>query len=423
MTSPSIPRPASGVELIPVRDGGMLFDQQGQKLFHLNPMAATIWRQINGRRDIDDIADAVADAAAIDPGKARHFVLDMLKAWRRIGLLLDHGESRPATRVDDPSEIWPAASSDDLLVPIKSARRHYEMLGTAFSLGFSNKTLERIVHPALDHLSSGMASDGCHYLDLVEVPGEIRVIHEKHIAGRCARLENLAPLLHGLLGLLAIRNCRYLMAIHASGLERDGNALMLAGKSGSGKTTMAAGLMASGWGYMSDDTILLLPQNLDAIGVPYSLTIKPGAWPILRSRFPALEQAPVHTRSDNQSVRYLSPPRRAFSRPCAVRWIGFPHQSTAGGSSMRHLDHVEGLYRLLEHCCAIPLFLNSGDIRCLTRWSAKIRFFEFATANIGDAIAQVATLVSADLPPLPTLDDSRMDPSPSYAVIPPASPA
>jgi hypothetical protein len=187
---------------------------------------------------------------------------------------------------------------------------------------------------------------------------------------------------------------------------------MLAGKSGSGKTTMAAALMADGWEYMSDDTMLLLPQTLDCIGVPYSLTIKQGAWPILSSRAPYLEQAPIHVRADDQPVRYLSPPPRDFARPFPVRWIGFPHRSTTGESSMRRLDRIEGLYRLLEHCCAIPEFLDAEDARCLTRWSADVRFFEFAATNTDDAVAQVAALVSADMGDegaylLPTLDESH----------------
>jgi hypothetical protein len=411
MKSALMPQPAVGVELIPVRDEGILFDQQGQRLFYLNPMATTIWQKIDGSRDIGEISDAVADAATIDKNTARQFVLDMLKAWRRTGLLLDRGDSFPAIRRNEPSEAWLPASSDDLLVPVSRARRRYEMMGTAFSLGFSSETLEAIVHPALAHLSTEMMSAEFHCLDLIEVTGEIRVIHEGKIAGRCAGLENLAPLLHGLLGLLAIRSCRYLMAIHASGLALGENALMLAGKSGSGKTTMAAALMTSGWEYMSDDTMLLLPTSLDAIGVPYSLTIKPGAWPILRPRAPKLEQVPIHIRADNQPVRYLSPPRGDFSHPRAVRWVGFPHRSTTGEASMRHLDHVEGLYRLLEHCCAIPQFLDAEDVRSLTQWSAGIHFFEFATVDIDDAVGQIAALVGSDLgngdsPPLPTLGDS-----------------
>jgi hypothetical protein len=413
MTSFLIPRPAKGVELIPLKGEGILFDQQGQRLFHLNPMAACIWSHLNGDRDLDGIAEAVAEAVSITPARARHFALDMLKAWRRIGLLQDHGTIQPMMRSDDTSEDGVIAATDeDLRIPVNPAKRRYEMLGTVFSLGFSSVALEALVDPVLAHLRTDSDPAACCRIDLIETATEIRAIHDGYVIGRCASEINLAPLLHGLVGLLAIRNYRYLLGIHASGLERAGNALILAGRSGSGKTTMAAALTAAGWGYMSDDTILLLPASLDAVAVPYSLTVKRGSWPILGPRIPALDRSPVHLRVDDQLVRYLSPPHRDFATPRPVRWMGFPHRSASSVSSIRRLDRIEGIYRLLEHCCAVPRLLNAEDVRHLARWSADVRFFEFAIVGLDDAIAQINALaedddVSSYTPSLPISSDSH----------------
>jgi hypothetical protein len=78
---------------------------------------------------------------------------------------------------------------------------------------------------------------------------------------------------------------------------------------------------------------------------------------------------------------------------------------------MRRLSRIEGIYRLLEHCCAIPRFLDSADIRQLTQWSADIRFFEFAIVDLDDAIAQINALTEEDGiaeygPPVPISNDS-----------------
>jgi hypothetical protein len=353
---------------------------------------------------------------SIAPERARHFALEMLKAWRRIGLLQDHGITEPVTRDGDAAEEpLVAAADEDLRIPVNPERRRYEMLGTVFSLGFSSLALEALVAPVLAHLRTDANPAACCRIDLVETATEIRAIHDRQIIGRCDSASGVAPLLHGLVGLLAIRNHRYLLALHASGLERSGHALILAGRSGSGKTTMAAALTADGWGYMSDDTILLAPDTLEAVAVPYSLTVKSGAWPILGSRFPALELAPVHIRVDDQRVRYLSPPRRDFATPRPVRWIGFPHRSTSSASSIRRLDRIEGIYRLLEHCCAVPRLLNSEDVRHLARWSADVCFFEFAIVNLDDAVSGINTLAEADgvenkdryRPSLPISSDSH----------------
>jgi hypothetical protein len=411
MTSNAMPRPAGGVELLLIKGEGILFDQHGQRLFHLNAMAAVIWCHLDGNRDLDGITQAVTETMPIDPATARHFVLEMLKTWRRIGLLLDHGTVSYPVRGEESDPPLDIATDADLRVPVGRTRRYYEMLGTVFSLGFSSAALEAVTHPVLAHLETSAVATDCCRIDVIETASEIRLIHENRIAGRCASLENLAPLLHGLLGLRSTRSYPYLFAIHASGLERSGNALILAGRSGSGKTTMAAALMADGWGYMSDDTILLRNVSLEAVAVPYSLTLKRGAWPLLESRFPALERIPTHCRSDEQLVRYLPPVPRNFAKPLPIRWIGFPHRSTSDVSSMRRLSRIEGIYRLLEHCCAIPRFLDSADIRQLTQWSADIRFFEFAIVDLDDAIAQINALTEEDGiaeygPPVPISNDS-----------------
>jgi hypothetical protein len=413
MTYTQVPLPADGVELLPIKDEGILFDQPGQRLFHLNPVATCIWSCLNGDRDIGAIAEATAEIMCLSPAQARHFVLDMLKSWKRVGLL-DGGLARrrlpPGGEV--PDQQLPRVAADELRIPISPARQQYRFLDTSFSLGFSNPALEAWVHPVLAHLETrSESSDACR-IDLVETNRDIRVIHEGHILGVCDAPHEVAPLAHGLVGLLALRRYRYLLAIHAAGLVRSNATLLLAGGSGSGKTTMAAALLAAGWGYMSDDTILLLPLTLDAVAVPYSLTIKSGPWPILTRYFPTLDRAPVHRRADNQLIRYISPAHGCFAKPRPVRWMGFPHHSTTIASSIRRLGRLEGLYRLLEHCCAIPRFLTSTDVRRIVQCSADICFFEFAIADLDDAVAQIDAMtdeggITESRPGILISEDSR----------------
>jgi len=416
MKSPSMPAPAKGVELVPVSDEGILFDRKGQRLFHFNAAAACIWAHLTGDRDLDDIAKAIAKAMCLELSQARHFVLDMVKTWRSMGLLRDGCCYSPPSRESEPvDEAPPTASDQDLHVPIIARRRCYRFLDSVFSLGFSTPALQALAEPVFGHLEIRNQTDNVRYLDVIETGSGIRVIHGKHIIGQCACKRQLAPLLHGLVGLLAIRSYRYLLALHASGLVRSGNALVLAGSSGSGKSTMAAALLANGWEYMSDDTVMLLPQTLDCVAVPYALTLKRGSWPILRPYFPAIDQFAVHHRADAQAVRYLCPTRHDFVKPRPVRWIGFPHHSTNGASCMCLLEHVEGLYRLLQHCCAVPTLLTSGDIQKLVQWSADIHFFEFAIGDLDEAVAQVDAMTCEEDEGrgvlLPLSDDSRKIPN------------
>lgn len=401
-------RPAPEVELLPINDEGILFDQNGQRLFHLNTVATLIWSRLDKGQDIEDIAQATGQAMCVEHIRARQYVLDMLKTWRATGLL-QGGCNFPSPERAGGSFDEISLEGEYLQQPVIPARQHYQFLDSVFSLGFGSSVLRELVDPIVQHLRTQTNDNNLFYLNIIDTRHGFTVVHGSSVIGRCTSPRELGPLLHGLLGLLAIRRYKYLLAIHASCLGRSGNALLMPGRSGSGKTTMTAALMAAGWEYMSDDTALLLPQTLGCVGVPYALTIKEDAWPILRRYYPSMDRAPIHLRSDERLVRYLCPTRHDFSKPRPLRWVGFPHRATTATSSMRLLDQIEGLYRMLEHCCAIPHFLSSGDIQLLVNWSANTRFFEFAITDIDEAVAQVDAMTERDAPdiPLPTSDDSR----------------
>jgi hypothetical protein len=396
-------RPAERVETISLGAETILFDEISQKLFHLNATAASIWSQLCEDRTVKQVVDSVANVWSIDSQAARSVVLPMLRLWRRNGLLRGSPREPLSQRFVEED----TAAAVEPVQPILSdwKQRHYRMLETAFSIRFSDSALEALVDPVLSHLAIDEPSGDARTMAIVDTGREIQVIEGYRIIGRCPTRRGLAPLIHGLLGLISIRAYPYLFAIHGSGLARPDGALILAGRSGSGKTTMAAALMAAGWDYMSDDTILLAPGTLEAIPVPYSLSIKQGSWSLLRSKFPALRDNCVHVRSDDKLVRYLRPTHQICPAGRAVRWVGFPHRSANGSSSIRSLDCTEGIYRLLEHCCAVPKPLKCSDVRDLMQWSTHLHFFEFAVKDLDEAVQQIDGLLAGDgeVPIDPTL--------------------
>ena len=64
----------------------------------------------------------------------------------------------------------------------------------------------------------------------------------------------------------ALEDAKGLSAIHASAVERDGVAVLLAGNSGVGKTTLALEMLRSGWKVVADD---LVPIRHDGTITPF----------------------------------------------------------------------------------------------------------------------------------------------------------
>lgn len=63
-------------------------------------------------------------------------------------------------------------------------------------------------------------------------------------------------------GLLKLLRGKEVFNLHAAGLVSPaGEGLLLVGQSGSGKSTLSIGLIRAGWGYLSDDTLLLRRQG------------------------------------------------------------------------------------------------------------------------------------------------------------------
>jgi hypothetical protein len=75
--------------------------------------------------------------------------------------------------------------------------------------------------------------------------------------------------------------------LHAAGLAHGGRGVLLTARSGSGKSTAALSLVRNGWGYVSDDTVLLRSEG-DWVNA-YSFRRNFCADPSLAAHFPELD--------------------------------------------------------------------------------------------------------------------------------------
>lgn len=84
----------------------------------------------------------------------------------------------------------------------------------------------------------------------------------------------LAGLLEYLLIMHSIETATSVVAVHAAVLVRDDAALLLVGKSGTGKTTLALRLIEKGWEYFSDDLAVIDRSSRRVLPFPKPLKIE-----------------------------------------------------------------------------------------------------------------------------------------------------
>ncbi|HEX5585855.1 MAG TPA: hypothetical protein VFZ17_00970 [Acidimicrobiia bacterium] len=76
-----------------------------------------------------------------------------------------------------------------------------------------------------------------------------------------------------------------LLAAHAGGVVGAHGAVVMPAQMESGKTTLTAGLVRAGFGYVTDEAVAFDWDTLRIVAYPKPLSIDPGAWPL----FPELE--------------------------------------------------------------------------------------------------------------------------------------
>ena len=81
--------------------------------------------------------------------------------------------------------------------------------------------------------------------------------------------------------------------LHGAGVGFAGSAAVLVGKTGAGKSTLALGLAARGFEYLSGDLVPLSTSGREVHAFPLAASVKEGSWRVLAEEFPSLGASPV----------------------------------------------------------------------------------------------------------------------------------
>jgi hypothetical protein len=82
-------------------------------------------------------------------------------------------------------------------------------------------------------------------------------------------------------GSIAALSAKGVLAIHAGVVAKDGRAILVAGRSGRGKTTLVLGLLRRGLDLLSDELALVAPDDSTVLAYPRGLHIRPSALDLL----------------------------------------------------------------------------------------------------------------------------------------------
>lgn len=137
--------------------------------------------------------------------------------------------------------------------------------------------------------------------------------------------------------------------VHGFAAARDDQAALLAGESGSGKTTAGLALVRSGWGFLANDLCLLreMDRKLHALSCPERVHITPETASLL----PELQAlAAIEEGKSGFHVEDVYP--NAPIDQAVVKWLLFPRIRPGQPTRMHPMTATEALLALLPHSMA-----------------------------------------------------------------------
>ncbi|MDG4594243.1 MAG: PqqD family peptide modification chaperone [Candidatus Contendobacter sp.] len=331
--------------------------QRGRPLWVLDPLAAAIWDAARAGLTAEEVAACLAVRFALPLEQAQADVARVLITW---------------SGVTEAAPTWTLHLAD---------RR--------IGLTVVDLELASRLEPLISHLQTKLDGPTHATLRLAGTATDWQLFVDEALAV-AGSLQD-AAIAHTVAELVeaACATDQRLLVLHAAGVSRAGQGMLLIGPGGAGKTTLAAALNASGWELLSDDVI---PVTLEGglLGLGMSLCLKAGSWPVLAPWLPDLDRALLIERA-GQPVRFPPPPGPIHRGPVSTAAFVFPRYRPGREAALEPLDPVRVLRGLIEAESVIP-DLTQAKLLALTRWIASAPGFTLTYPDLDRALEMIERL-------------------------------
>lgn len=186
-----------------------------------------------------------------------------------------------------------------------------------------------------------------------------------------------------------------LLHLHSAAVARGNRAVLLVGRSGGGKSTLAAGLVRNGWDYVTDEQVTIVPRDLILRSYARPLTLRSEVWPQFRE-LPSVASVLRMNEAPERHLRVEVPPSEigAVSAIAGLRSVVVFEPRRASGSPARSsavADVAEALQMLAGTCYDSDRLGRSG-IAALVEIACECPAWRLEYDGLDDASAEVERL-------------------------------
>ena len=201
----------------------------------------------------------------------------------------------------------------------------------------------------------------------------------------------VGPLVHDL-NRRALDSSEHLI-LHAGGVVGDGVGVVFPGAMEAGKTTLAAGLVRAGLGYLTDEGVAIDRETLRIHPYPKPLSVDRGAWPLFPELEPDADLATDAYKHDQWQVPPTDIRPDALGQSCPVDVIVFPKHVPGGETALEPLGRAEALIELAKNTYKFNV-QERAALDVLAEVVRPAACYRLTNGNLDAAVTAVTSLIS-----------------------------
>ena len=295
----------------------LVLDRSNARCHVLNASSSAVWPLMGGELTIGEMIEDIGAETDLDRTVIGPIVMAAVQGFVDTGLIeVNVRTEEPGSDLTLRSGVSPEETPEDRDTAEHAERR---VARTARRLGWRSivtRTLDRIpgltVHGPwqfgdvratiatdnvtigdyLDHILAGLRTEESEpngqatvRIHIVRRRSSGQELVSVYVEGQCdarrtSRAESIEVTLRDL-NLLATTRTGGSVLLHAGAVEFDGRVVVVTGESGRGKSTLTAALVRAGGAYLTDELVIIEPENLRVRPYPKPLDLDPTSLELL----------------------------------------------------------------------------------------------------------------------------------------------
>jgi hypothetical protein len=184
---------------------------------------------------------------------------------------------------------------------------------------------------------------------------------------------------------------RYLL-LHAAAAASNGSAILLPAPMDSGKSTIVAGLLLRGLGYLTDEAAAIDPVTLDVDPYPKPLSIELGSWEALDDLRPQLEARFIRFADEQWHIVPDAIRPGTVARPCPARLVVSPRYEAGAKTTIERISRAEGVLLMAENSFNFTSHKTEG-LNTLAKVVRQCDCYRLTSGSLIEACDEVMNIV------------------------------